>query len=291
MGDHLQLEPINRAGVITQVQRQTALPISEIVKSDFERLFSGHKQNPIGSTLDTQYRMIPPIGRIVSNAFYDGKLNHGRLNADLPIEATPTILDAPITWLESDSLGRSGFETRPKRSSSLINKSEAEAIMRLLVNMDDSSDFIDFLKTKKQFEKHIGIICMYADQRDLVSREIRSSSLSQTLKNSIKVGTVDSYQGKENTIVIVSLVRNNSLEPNSIRQGFLSKPNRINVAMSRAMDRLVIVGSKKGWPIDSPLQKLSAEVDSEAKKGFARVINMEDLESKFQIAKGVENDT
>lgn len=287
VGDHLQLEPINRPGIVKQVQRQTGLPISEIMRSDFERLFSGNNENLIGSTLDTQYRMLPPIGRIVSKVFYGGSLKHGRQNSNIPISAIPPVLAMPITWLTSDALGRSGFDSRPKRSNSFVNKSEADAILSLLQSMDGSSEFIEHLTKKNKFEKHIGIICMYADQRDLVSRKIRSSQLSETIKNSIKVGTVDSYQGKENTIVIVSLVRNNSLEPYQIRQGFLSKPNRINVAMSRAMDRLVIVGAKMGWPADSPLQKLSREVDREAEAGFAKVISINDIEAEFPKGEGI----
>ncbi|TIQ53427.1 MAG: hypothetical protein E5X61_08405, partial [Mesorhizobium sp.] len=59
------------------------------------------------------------------------------------------------------------------------------------------------------------------------------------LRALIKVDTVDSYQGKENRIVIVSLVRSN--ERGQI--GFLNTENRINVAVSRAMDRLILVGA------------------------------------------------
>jgi len=291
VGDHLQLEPINRPGIVKQVERQTGLPISEIMRSDFERLFSGDSKKLIGSTLDTQYRMLPPIGRVVSKVFYGGRLKHGRQDSNIPINAIPQALSAPIVWLASDSLGRRGFETRPNMSNSFVNKSEADAILLLLQSMDDSSKFIEYLTKKAQFEKHIGIICMYADQRDLVSRKIRSSQLSDTIKNSIKVGTVDSYQGKENTIVIVSLVRNNSLEPNQIRQGFLSKSNRINVAMSRAMDRLIIVGSKMGWPTDSHLQKLSREVDSEVEAGFATIVSISDLGIELPKNKGSEDDT
>lgn len=55
----------------------------------------------------------------------------------------------------------------------------------------------------------------------------------------MKIETVDSYQGKENRIVIVSLVRSNDRG----QIGFLDRDNRINVALSRAMDRLVVVGA------------------------------------------------
>jgi superfamily I DNA and/or RNA helicase len=57
--------------------------------------------------------------------------------------------------------------------------------------------------------KVIGVICMYAAQRDLVRRTLMRSSLGHLVGRHIKIGTVDSYQGKENPITVVSLVRNN----------------------------------------------------------------------------------
>jgi superfamily I DNA and/or RNA helicase len=59
----------------------------------------------------------------------------------------------------------------------------------------------------------------------------------------IKIDTVDSYQGKENRIIIVSATRNNPHHD----QGFVSSRQRINVAISRAMDRLIIVGAARMW--------------------------------------------
>ena len=88
-----------------------------------------------------------------------------------------------------------------------------------------------------------------------------------TLLRRVKVDTVDSYQGKQNPIVILSLVRNNADGPQqsgvaTVREGFLSRSNRINVSISRAMDRLVIVGSNARWPQGGPMRQL---VDNFAK--------------------------
>src|SRR3546814_19835187 len=59
-------------------------------------------------------------------------------------------------------------------------------------------------------EKPIGIICTYAAQRDLIKRRLVASGLDTLIRDACKVDTVDSYQGKENPIVILSLVRNNA---------------------------------------------------------------------------------
>ena len=59
----------------------------------------------------------------------------------------------------------------------------------------------------------------------------------------MKIDSVDSYQGKENRIIILSLTRHDK----KYSTGFLHLPNRINVALSRAMDKLIIVGAKAVW--------------------------------------------
>jgi superfamily I DNA and/or RNA helicase len=91
------------------------------------------------------------------------------------------------------------------------------------------------------------------------------------------VETVDSYQGKENTIVIVSLSRTNTAR----QGGHVSVPNRANVAFSRARERLIVVGSAKFWagfsdedPIKRTLNWIKAR---ERKDGVAKVFDTMEL--------------
>jgi superfamily I DNA and/or RNA helicase len=98
----------------------------------------------------------------------------------------------------------------------------------------------------------------------------------------VKVDTVDSYQGKENPIVILSLVRNNADGPQrsgaaTVREGFLSRSNRINVSISRAMDRLVIVGSNARWPRGGPMRRLADNFAKALGSAEATVIHVSDL--------------
>src|SRR5690606_14911473 len=74
-------------------------------------------------------------------------------------------------------------------------------------------------------------------------KQFNSKSWNEDFRNLVKIDTVDSYQGKENRIIILSITRNS--EDNKI--GFMKMPNRINVALSRAMDRLVIFGASRLW--------------------------------------------
>ncbi len=110
-------------------------------------------------------------------------------------------------------------------------------------------------------EPPIGIICMYSKQRALIDRLKSEATWLGEARKLVKVDTVDSYQGKENRIIILSTVRNN---PKG-NPGFLWSPNRINVAMSRAMERLYIVGATKMWKAKNaslPLGRVLTKIDS-----------------------------
>ena len=84
---------------------------------------------------------------------------------------------------------------------------------------------------------------MYGEQKKRIRQKIKKSGISESLMSLLKIDTVDSYQGKENRIIILSVSRSEQRQSS----GFLRLPNRINVALSRAMDRLVIVGDKRMW--------------------------------------------
>ena len=87
---------------------------------------------------------------------------------------------------------------------------------------------------------------------------------------------MDSYQGKENRVVILSLVRNNPTR----RQGFLKSSNRLNVAMSRAMDRLIIIGSSAMWrdrDDGSPLTRVLEQVTILGRTGQAHLVSATEL--------------
>lgn len=89
----------------------------------------------------------------------------------------------------------------------------------------------------------IGVITMYRGQKRLIEEDLSRAEWAAPLRDAVRIDTVDSYQGSENSLLILSLVRNNDKG----LQGFLVDQSRINVALSRAKDRLVIIGSKKMW--------------------------------------------
>lgn len=289
VGDHAQLEPHHEPEIVNQVSTRTAISKREIQRSDFERLFTGPYGQSASCTLKTQYRMWPPIGELVSGTFYPRtKLAPGRSVAEIEPHILPPGLGQALTWIETDGLGTLAYERREDQSSR-INMAEADAIMALLDEWHSHEPFKHWLSNQDKHPAGIGIICMYAAQRDVIERKLRQSPLGYLLERQVKVGTVDSYQGKENPIVVLSLVRNNDLGPleggaRRIQVGFLAKPNRINVAVSRAMDRLIIVGARKRWPADSPVAKLVVGFETHLSKGAASIISAESVFGSASVA-------
>jgi serine/threonine protein kinase len=269
VGDQAQLEPLHDAMIVKQTGGILKISEREVIASDFEKLLTSPYGQAASGLLSTQYRMLPPIGDLVSNAFYNGKLNSGR---EMPLsnwDETSICFDKPCSWIDTDELGSGAFDETYK--SSRINKAEATAIVNLIRSWDGNASLLGNL-AKTGYEFPVGIICMYSAQKNFLRREMANSGISSRLRQLIKIDTVDSYQGKENPIVIVSLVRNNTRGGGSISQGFLARPNRINVAMSRARDRLIIVGSRDRWPNGSPLYNLGRSFSDLERTDNARTI-------------------
>jgi len=262
VGDQRQLEPQHRSEVVRSVARELEISEKEILRSDFERVFDSKYGRIAGSSLTEQYRMLPPIGSIVSSAFYGDKLSHGRTEPLGGTRPLPHPLEQPLTWITTDGFGEAGFQTEDKqRKGALSNSVEAELIVSLILRWDSDTAFSSWLSAQTEFSKSIGVICSYRAQSQLIQQKLKRTHLSDAMRATIKVDTIDSYQGKQNPIVILSLVRNNADGQSNgaeatIRDGFMAQPNRLNVAISRAMDRLVLVGAATRWRQGSPMAQI-----------------------------------
>lgn len=282
VGDQKQLEPLHPEGVVESVATQLGCGIAEVARSDFERVFESPFGRLAGHTLKMQYRMLRPIGEVVSASFYGRALSHGREDLVVDPQRLPPELEKSLAWLDTHPLGARAGQGERDRRKSIPNVVEADSIVALLKRWGAHEPFLAWLEEQTTHEHSIGIICAYAAQRDLVRRKLMMAAIHPSLRQAIKIDTIDSYQGKENPIVIVSLVRNNrnghlrNGEP-TIKPGFLAKSNRINVAISRAMDRLVIVGSRSRWEKDGPMDRISAAFEEACNAGEATVIDVEEL--------------
>lgn len=266
VGDHRQLPPFyedeHKKAIARQLETHpTSAEFQHVMRSDFERAFESAYGRLVSATLKTQYRMQPAIGDIVSEVFYQGQLETGKRLIPAHFDQSPECISSVFTWLDTGVLGKKAHHQEQQGSTSLINHAEADAIIRMLKNIEDEAEFSTALvdEMSESQEPAIGIICMYGEQKKLIRRKFAEQNWSEEFKRLVKIDTVDSYQGKENRIVIISLTRSNS----DLSPGFLRSPNRINVAISRAMDRLVIVGDMRMWAgrnAELPLGKVTSYI-------------------------------
>lgn len=273
VGDHQQLPPTFPDQVREAVRERYGVEDdSTLLRSDFERLFNSAYGRQVGTTLLSQYRMAPDIGELVSECFYGGKLETGRGAPPEYYDLLPAHLSKQVTWIDTSALGRRAYEQQSEARDDTWNTAEAHVVMEVLRQIVESDDFMAFMgEDLKPQEPPIGIICMYSRQRSLIDKLKAEAPWLGSARRLVKVDTVDSYQGKENRIVILSTVRNNS----DGRIGFLRSPNRVNVAMSRAMERLFVVGASKLWQgkhADAPLGRVLKYTEKLAEQGRALIL-------------------
>lgn len=251
VGDHKQLPPLYSQEHKNALARRLGITkrdeaLDQALGSDFERVFLSTYGKQTCATLKTQYRMTPAIGSLVSACFYDNVLENGKQDSDIPniYHTLPNRLKADVTWLDTTSLPNTHHEQG--KGGSLSNRAEADVIISLLQDLASDDVFMNSETVQKCLDSNtqaIGVICMYGEQKKLIRKKFKERTWSDEFHRLVKIDSVDSYQGKENRVIILSLTRHDKQQST----GFLHLPNRINVALSRAMDKLVIVGAKTVW--------------------------------------------
>ncbi|MDF5707106.1 MAG: translation initiation factor IF-2 N-terminal domain-containing protein [Nostoc sp. S4] len=234
VGDHRQLPPMldtNTLEEVAQTIGNTRDELQFLEESLFKSQFESADES-IKQMLTTQYRMHPIIMGAI-NQFYDGKLESGILEpttkrahnlADEIIKQSHHLIwvKTPIEKKFSEERG----------GTSYFNTPEIDTIERLCQQFDKTwSSQVANGEPKKE----IAVITFYGAQLRKIDERLQSELFSSL---EIRTGTVDRFQGMERPIVIVSMVRNN----NKGDVGFAKKPERVNVAFSRAQELLIIVG-------------------------------------------------
>ena len=226
VGDERQLPPMVDAGIAGE-ESDTAPDDSPLDTSLFQTLVEQAEQEGHWhlTSLRRQYRMHPAIGKMISQAFYDGKLEQGLNASDFQ---DYDWLNRPVSWLSTSALPDRAENSRGR---SFENRVEADRIVQWLQ---------DFENQCRQRDLHpaIGVISGYQGQVELVRRLIDPQDEARWRNSQIEVATVDSFQGRECDVVLYSTVRSNQ----QYNIGFLRDYRRINVALSRARSALVIVG-------------------------------------------------
>ncbi|TDU24192.1 AAA domain-containing protein [Panacagrimonas perspica] len=247
VGDHFQLKPMIERSLVDRLEEEfPGHARSELTRSDFERAFDSAYGEKIGERLTEQYRMNDAICSLVSECFYEPHQVRLTTSPDrkskLAFPGTlPPVLSKPICWVDTAVLSNAKERQLPN-STTFHNEGEVEAVIRCLDVIAQQEELVTQL-LKGDEETPIGVICMYSGQKQRIEVACAGHAFNPRFRKLVRVDTVDAYQGKENSIVIVSLVRTNGrFDPGHIRE-----PNRCNVAMSRARERLIVIGSAPMW--------------------------------------------
>ena len=212
-GDHCQLPPT----VLSKQAAKDGLAVSLL-----ERLV-GVYGDRVTRRLNVQYRMHDQIMNFSSEQFYDGTLqSHGSVSGhvltDLNYVDEQLVTIEPVTFI--DSAGAGWDEEIEPDGLSKRNIQEAELVLRKITELQDAG-----LRGRD-----IAVIAPYAAQ----VRWLRQNSPDER----VEIDTVDGFQGREKEAVIISLVRSN---PEG-EIGFLADARRMNVALTRARRKLIVIG-------------------------------------------------
>lgn len=224
-GDHCQLPPT--------VKSMAALK-GGLGKTLMERLVD--IKPTCVTLLQTQYRMHEQIMRFSSDYFYGGKVEtapqikyRGILDYDIPIE-----WDSPKETPETDAHDHTG-EAFVGDTYGRINKGEAQ------LTLDKLQQYFNKIGKQRILDERIdvGVISPYRAQVQYLRQLISKRDFFKPFRKLISVNTVDGFQGQERDIIIISMVRDN--EQGQI--GFLRDLRRMNVAITRARMKLIILGN------------------------------------------------
>jgi len=249
-GDHCQLPP---------TVKSIAALRAGLGKTLMERIAENKPE--VVTLLKIQYRMNDEIMRFSSDWFYGGK-----------VESAPQIkyrsvldYDHPITWIDTsneenqitiegedapeDSASTASSVSAANQNSDLnfkeqfvgesfgrINKAEAELTLLTL------AEYFTKIGKQRVLEERIdvGIISPYRAQVQYLKKLIKKYEFFKPYRRLISVNTVDGFQGQERDVILISLVRSND----EGQIGFLKDLRRMNVAMTRARMKLIILGNK-----------------------------------------------
>ena len=238
-GDHCQLPPT--------VKSIAALKAG-LGKTLMERIVENKPD--VVTLLKTQYRMNDLIMRFSSNWFYHGLVEsapqvryRGILDYDIPMEwlTTEQPASTPVTTKSEDISTPSSLNGTPWLGEEFvganfgrINKQEAQ------LTLDTLERYLNKIGKQRVLDEQIdiGIISPYRAQVQYLRHLIAKRTFFKPFRRLLSVNTVDGFQGQERDVILISLVRSND----EGQIGFLKDLRRMNVAITRARMKLIILG-------------------------------------------------
>ncbi|WP_082087877.1 AAA domain-containing protein [Domibacillus indicus] len=256
VGDHHQLPPLLGNDTLEETLQEMAeenrefagkAELKELLQESlFERLFKNLPESN-KTMLAIQYRMHESIMETIT-PFYEqenDRLQCGLADSDA---ARDHLLESPLVkrdnhllWLDMPN-EPAFFEERMKGGKSLFNPAELVEIGSVLKELNEAAAGAKQAgRMKLDDQKSIGVISFYGEQVKRLDRLIQQEPQLPHL--TIRTGTVDRFQGMEMDVILLSMVRNHSSRQDDI--GFAKDYRRLNVALSRARELLVLIGSTK----------------------------------------------
>jgi hypothetical protein len=227
-GDHCQLPPT--------VKCYEALK-GGLGKTLMERI--AMQKPEVVTLLKMQYRMHEDIMRFSSDWFY-----HNMMVAAPDVKNRSILdLDLPMTWIDTSSLNLGSAQDEADKGEaegpfgSRHNKREAELTLLTL------QAYFEMIGRQRILDERldVGIISPYRAQVQLLRQLVKKQEFFKPFRRLITVNTVDGFQGQERDIIVVSLVRSND----EGQIGFLRDLRRMNVAITRARMKLIIIGDRR----------------------------------------------
>lgn len=254
VGDHHQLPPLLGNDTLEETLQEMAddnddfegkVELKKLLKESlFERLFKNlPKSNK--TMLAIQYRMHENIMAAIA-PFYEQEnerlqcgLSDSDSERDHLLESALVQRNHHLLWLDIPNEPRF-FEERMKGGKSLYNAAELRRIEDLLKELNEATAQAKQMgRMKADEKKSIGVISFYGEQVKKIDRLIHQELRLDHL--TIRTGTVDRFQGMEMDVILLSMVRNHDNKQADI--GFAKDYRRLNVALSRAKEMLVLIGS------------------------------------------------
>lgn len=217
-GDHCQLPP-----TVKSVEAERAGLSRSLMETVVDKCRSAVE------LLTVQYRMNEAIMRFSSDWFYGG-----RLQAAEEVKCRGILdFDSPVEWLDTSEMDFS--EKYVSATGGRVNPGEGEFML------DSLEAYIKRIGEKRVEDENLdfAVISPYKAQVSWLRRNAKKRNVLRRLKGKIAINTIDGFQGQERDVVFISLVRSND----DGKIGFLSDLRRMNVAMTRARMKLVIIGS------------------------------------------------
>ena len=252
-GDHCQLPP-----TVKSVEAERAGLSRSLMESVVDKCRSAVE------LLTVQYRMNEAIMRFSSDWFYGG-----RLQAAEEVKCRGILdFDSPVEWLDTSEMDFS--EKYVSATGGRVNPDEGEFML------DSLEAYIKRIGEKRVEDENLdfAVISPYKAQVSWLRRNAKKKNVLRRLKGKIAINTIDGFQGQERDVVFISLVRSND----DGKIGFLSDLRRMNVAMTRARMKLVIIGSAATLTRHPFYEKLFLSQKKE--NGVKKVYEISDGESR-----------